>query len=571
MKVLCVLCALCGLAVSLRALDRGAFTFTRYDLNLRVEPEQHRLAVRGKVTLRNDSNAPQKDLSLQISSSLDWRSITLAGKRVQFLSQPYTSDIDHSGVLSEAIVSLPQAIPPQGTIELEIGYEGVVVLDTTRLTRIGVPEDDAKHTDWDQIGASFTAVRGLGYVVWYPVAMEAVSLTGGNEFFDALAQWKLRQSSARMDADLCVALSAPDTRPPVLWMNDSNRGQTSESEGYACSKHSFARLENLAPMFAAGEFSSLTRPEVEILYLAGRQAGAEQYANSLGKVAPFVAAWFGVPHRKCEVVDLGDSAGAPYETGAMMVTPLDAVDPEPSAIAAVHQLTHVVFPSPREWIYEGLAHFAQALYWESQAGRSAALASMGAQLKAVQNTEKSLAERNEKETAEPLIRTSLEEFYRSKAMYVWWMLRDLVGDTSLKKALANYRPDQDKEPSYMQRLIQAETHTDLEWFFDDWVYRDRGLPDFRVAAVYPRQTMRGNYMVTVTIENLGGAGAEVPVILRSKEGEERKRLEVRAKSRSSIRFEVPSLPEEAVVNDGSVPESDTNNNVLKVQPGAESR
>ena len=33
------------------SLDREAFTFTSYDLNVRVEPEQQRLGVRGKITL----------------------------------------------------------------------------------------------------------------------------------------------------------------------------------------------------------------------------------------------------------------------------------------------------------------------------------------------------------------------------------------------------------------------------------------------------------------------------------------------------------------------------------------
>ena len=114
MKFLRVLCVLCGLLVQAHAIDREAFTFTKYNLDVRIEPEQQRLAVRGKITLRNDSASPQKNLSLQISSSLDWRSIQLEGKPVQFVSQPYTSDIDHTGALSEAIVTLPREVPPKG-------------------------------------------------------------------------------------------------------------------------------------------------------------------------------------------------------------------------------------------------------------------------------------------------------------------------------------------------------------------------------------------------------------------------------------------------------------------------
>src|SRR5271166_1631344 len=115
------------LCVSCFAVDREAFSITNYDLNVRVEPEQHRLGVRGKITLRNDSTAPQKIAVLQISSSLDWRSVTVGGKSVQFLTQPYASDIDHTGSLSEAIVTLPQAVPPKGTIDLDIAYEGVIL------------------------------------------------------------------------------------------------------------------------------------------------------------------------------------------------------------------------------------------------------------------------------------------------------------------------------------------------------------------------------------------------------------------------------------------------------------
>src|SRR5882672_1629836 len=70
--MLCALCALGGSLIPAQALDRSAFTITNYDLNLRIELAQQRLAVRGKITLRNDSPAPQKNLSLQISSSLDW-------------------------------------------------------------------------------------------------------------------------------------------------------------------------------------------------------------------------------------------------------------------------------------------------------------------------------------------------------------------------------------------------------------------------------------------------------------------------------------------------------------------
>ena len=44
-----------------------------------------------------------------------------------------------------------------------------------------------------------------------------------------------------------------------------------------------------------------------------------------------------------------------------------------------------------------------------------------------------------------------------------------------------------------------------------------------------------------------------------------KRLEVRAKSEVTIRIEAASTPQEVIVNDGSVPESDMRNNVYKIE------
>jgi len=85
MKLLCVFCVLCSFASAAWALEREAFTIAKYDLEIRLEPEQQRLGARGKITLRNDSAHLQKIAALQISSSLNWRSIRVDAKPVQFV------------------------------------------------------------------------------------------------------------------------------------------------------------------------------------------------------------------------------------------------------------------------------------------------------------------------------------------------------------------------------------------------------------------------------------------------------------------------------------------------------
>jgi hypothetical protein len=572
MKFLRIFCLLCGLVASARAIDREAFSFTRYDLDVRVETEQQRLAVRGKITLQNDSATPEKTLALQISSSLDWRSIQLDGKPAQFVSQPYVSDIDHTGALSEALVSLPDAIPPKGTVELEIGYEGTVPLDATRLTRIGVPVEAARHSDWDQIGKSFTTVRGIGYVAWYPIATESANLSEGNSLTETVARWKARELQAQLK--IKISHSGEGARTALLCNAEPGGATSYEQTGQAylsSTECSFPKLGETVPLFAIGAFEGLDQPPVNISYLPGHKPAAETYALAASLVVPFVTEWFGSPkasaERRAEVVELSDPEAAPYESGSMLLTPLNG-DSKLARLTAVHQLTHMSFSSPRPWIYEGLAHFAQAVYLEQESGRQATFDFMGLHRTALAEAEKSLEQERGRNTGagEPLVSTNIEDLYRSKAMYVWWMLRDMIGDVALKKAIASYRPEADTATTYMPSLVQAQTKIDLGWLFNDWLYRDRGLPDFHVATAYAWEPSGNAHVVTVTVENLGAAAAEVPVILRMEVGQVIKRILVPGKSKAVIRIEAVSTPQEIVVNDGSVPENDMSNNEYKIEP-----
>jgi hypothetical protein len=565
----CVLWVLCASVVNALSLDREAFTITNYDLNVRLEPDQQRLGVRGKITLRNDSTRPQKTAVLQVSSSLDWRAITSGGKQLQFIAQPYTSDIDHTGVLSEAVVTLPAAVSPKATVDLEIAYEGVIALDATRLTRLGTPAADAVNTDWDQISAKFTALRGVGHVAWYPMATEAASLSEGNDLFEVVGRWKSRETGSAMRLQLTVPRD--EGEPPDVLVNATACPTAHEVHQEFLADCTYKSLGSVVPTLVIANYELIERPAVAVHFVRGHETAAATYADAAEKVAPFVSDWFGTP-RRAETADLADPNGVPFESGPLLLTPLSSTDPKLAGLVAIHQLTHAAFSSTRPWINEGVAHFAQALFLEHQTGRKAALDYMGSHRFALGAAEsdkenREIAPRSEDETTGSLINTYDEQLYRSKAMYVWWMLRDMLGDQALKKALASYRSEDDKEPSYLQRLIEAQAKQDLEWFFDDWVYRNRGLPDFKVESAFTRKTLPDGYMVTITVDNLGTAGAEVPLTVKFAGGEVTERLVVHSKSNAVIRVAVLKQAEEIVVNDGSVPERDKTNNVFKIEAG----
>ncbi len=564
MRLLCVLCVLCGYAFSAFALDREAFTITKYDLDVRLEPEQQRLGARGKITLRNDSAQPQKAVALQISSTLSWKSILTDGKAVQFVAEPYVSDIDHTGELSEAIVSLPVEIKPKDSVELEIGYEGVIPLDATRLMRVGVPEQLAKHTSWDQISSSYTAVRGAGYVAWYPITTSSADFSEGNSLFEVVERWKAREAESEFRVRLQLGRSSEEAPPAVLC---NGEGGASSVE-FGRNQVAFAicdwkRLGTVAPTFVAAGYASQSKLPVSVFSLAGHEGGAATYLNAVGPASEFVTKWFGKPTQPLAIADLSDPHAPSFESGTLLLTSLAGQDAKLAGINLVHELVHSAFWSPRPWVYEGVAHFSEAMYREEQGGREAALDLLGIHRSTFVEAEKDISAAAGTDPGQPLATTFDEIYYRSKAAYVWWMLRDIVGDAAFKAAIGKYRAADDKDPKYVEQLFSSVAKRDLGWFFDDWVYHDRGLPDLLVQSAHRWKTDKAT-MITVTLENRGAAGAEVPFTVRCQGGEVTARVEVRAKSTATTRVQLPGAPSEIVVNDGSVPESDLTNNVFKI-------
>ena len=559
--------------ISAAAIDREAFTFTNYNLQVTVDPGRPFLGVTGKVVLRNDSSTPQRIAVLQISSSLDWSSITVVGKPVQYVDQRYTSDIDHTGALSEAIVTLPREVPPKGTVELQIGYEGAVPQDATRLERVGTPKQIAAANEWDRISATFTAVRGVGYVTWYPVAMEAASLSSGREFSEALGRWKQRHLASRLMADFF----APGRLQ--IYANGASKTPVREELGalpyHLVASYTWNQFSLDVPVFVIATYRQMEKPTL-VRYLEGHQDLANRYAQ----IAPEVR-WFSSARREqFQIVELPEQSAVPFSSGPVLFTPFENLPPKELEVSLAYARSHADVRSPRLWIYEGIASAAQAFQREKQEGRGAGIALMESRRPMLVEIEKSNLAGVPADTSGPApsnAATSLtasgdELLARTKGLCVWWMLRDMLGERVLQIAILKYQPEQDTEPAYMQRLLEAEARTaapqataNLEQFFDDWVYRDRGLPDFRIDSVYARQMLGSGFLVTVTIENLGGAGAEVPVIVRAGNESETRRMWAPARQKASVRIPLRSQPLEAQVNDGSVPETDVTNNTFEVR------
>jgi hypothetical protein len=551
------------------ALDRNAFTFTKYDLEFRVNPEEQGVAARGKITLRNDSQQPQKIAVLQISSTLEWRMVEINGEDLEYITQRFQSDLDHTGAMTEAVVTLPAAVPPKGTIEIEVGYSGTIPKDARRLTRIGVPERRALASDWDRVGETYTAVRGIGHVAWYPIAAEAANLSE-NTLFSGIGDWQQREAEAQMKTRFCWITEEDHSFTVVAnGVFEGIGGGTGGGEGNrtGCSSYSFHDLAQTVPSFAIAPFEMMTRPLASFYYLEGHGGAAQEFSVATEKVAPWLEEWFGKPIGKIEIVEIPEADAATFDAGAILFTPLNTRNQREVEAAMAHQLTHATIQSRRRWMSEGLAQFTMALVRERQDGRRAALDFMREQLLPLIAAEKQNAA-NTKTTGDPaqsLINTTDEIYYRTKAMFVWWMLRDMIGDAPLQAAIKSYRPDLDKDASYFQRLLGVQSKRDLEWFFDDWVYRDKGLPEFQVVSAPSRETLNNSHVVAVTVENTGGAGAEVPVTLTADTGQKTERMVVKGRQKETTRISINGKPSGVTVNDGSVPVSGESKSQLEIK------
>jgi len=540
--------------------DRNAFTFLDWNLNLRIETQAESLSVRGKITLRNDSSQPQRLLPLQISSSLNWASIKQNGSAVPFTASKVRSDLDHSGNVREAIVSLPTPVAPGASLEIEVGYSGTISLDTTRLAQMGVPLPIRAATDYDRITPSFTCLRGVGHVLWFPVSLEPAIMGEGNRIFEETSAWAVRHWLSHMK--LAVSMDLP---PPM-----KSNAQTLLYEqvgGASREEHEWKHLGLAGPVLVAGAYeSTVARQEPGktaffVDHLPDRQNEVQDYARVIRETIPKVTGKSDFP---ISFIELPEAQDAAFDADTVFLTPLKTIDRKSLELTIAYILAHKTLWSPRPWIYAGAAHLAQVLMREQQDGRAAAIGYMQqrlAPLTIVDSGDPQGVTRNS------LVNATSEVYFRTKALYVWWMLREIVGQRALLDSLQQYDPDADKEPSYIQKLLEKNSHKDLEWFFDDWVYKDRGLPEFTTSNGYARPSLQGIFLVSATIENKGGASAEVPVIVHTDSGDVATRMRVPAHGKVAARIEVGSRPIDVTVNDGSVPEVDRSDNTTPVKIG----
>jgi hypothetical protein len=559
--------------------EREAVRFISFDMDVHIASAQQHFAARAQLTVRNDGSAAIKHIPLQISSSLNWERIRVSGKDVAFQVATLNSDVDHTGQLHEAAVLLAAPLAPGASVQLDVTYSGTIAPSAQRLIAIGTPEAAAMHSDWDEIGVPFTGLRGFGNVVWYPAASVPVILGDGARLFDEMGEHKLKLSGAAFRLRLTVefpAGNAPNIalingHPAAMAVTDGSL----EVAGVATASIENTSLETGRLGFEAPSLFVAVRIPVQatnttLWTLPDNVGTTGGWAQAATTVTPFLQGWLGQrPRSQLTILDLPDPDGAPFETGALLATGIRAATAEQLDTVMVHALARAWMQSPRAWLSEGVANFMNTVWLEKQGGRAKALETLEASRSAL-----ALAEPTSpgESAGQPLTQAISPIFYRIKATYVFWMLRDLVGDAALSAALRAYDPAADassekSEPEKRQfeKLVeQASERHDLGWFFADWVDADKGLPDLTVDSVIPLAAQQGNTLLGVNLSNTGYAGADVPVTVRTNETTATQRVHVPGRGKIVQRILILGQPSEVEVNDGTVPETEASVHETKV-------
>ncbi|MGD0892409.1 MAG: hypothetical protein ABR923_12840 [Terracidiphilus sp.] len=550
--------------------ERQAVTFTAYDMDVHLRTAEQHIAVRALVTIRNDGKSPLAHIPLEISSTLNWESIRIGGKDVAFPVATLNSDADHTGQLHEAAVTLAQPLAPGASLALDVTYSGVIAASAERLVSIGTPNNQALHSDWDQIDVPFTGLRGFGNVVWYPVSSLPIILGDGARLFDEIGRQKLHLYGSRFR--LRLAVEFPHGKAPSVALVNGHPMKLTVTESGTLDES-----QQVPGVATADSGATLLGFETPSIFLAIRTAhpgdnliawtlpedevSIDFWTAAATAVKPFLEDWLGAkPRSQLTLLDLPDAQDAPFETGALLAIPLHEAKAELLQGALVHSLTRAwVAPSngtqpPAAWLDEGVATFMGSLWTEKQLGRTQALGTLEAARPALALAEPASPGES---AGQPLSQAIAPVYYRTKAAYVLWMLRDLAGDPAVAKALQFANP---ADPGSFEKLVQEEARRtgpgkDLGWFYADWIDADKGLPDLTIDGFFPTPNAAGNWLAAVTVSNKGYAAADVPVTVRTDATSVTERLLVPARSQAVQRILIQGKPTQAQVNDGTVPES----------------
>ena len=564
--------------------ERKSLVVTALDLDVRLHTLAQQIAVRALVTVRNTGASPMLRIPLQISSSLNWDRIRVAGRDVSGAIATINSDADHTGQLHEALVPLAEPLAPGADLQFDVTYSGAIAANARRLLSVGTPEDSASHSDWDEISPSFTGLRGFGNVAWYPVVSIPVIIGDGARLFDEIGRQKLLATGTSFRLRLTAEF--PHGQAPTIAAIDGNavplkvvdsEAATSDLPGIATGDTGPTTLTFEAPSLFVATGAAHPGTHLTVYTRSEDEPAAQNWLTAATNVSSMIERWLGpTPRTQLSVVDLPDPEDVPWESGPLLAIPIRGASSDELAPILAHAMTHAWMSPNPYWLNEGTANFMGTVWDDHLHHRDQALGTLEAGRPALALAEPPSPGEG---VGQPLAHAISPVYYRTKAAYILWMLRDLVGDDALGAALracnsaaasSTITVGSDPSTKFQTALMTAAPSANLKWLFADWIDADHGLPDLTVDKVFPNAVQSGNWLVSVTISNAGYAPVQVPVTVRSATNTTTERVFIPSRGTVTPRLLVQGKPTEAQVNDGTVPETQASLHITHLDQATDS-
>jgi hypothetical protein len=504
--------------------ERSSLAITGTRLDLHLDTHTGGAEVRAQLTLRNTGTEPLQHLPLRISGALHWESARINGATTTLAQYHLPDDLDHTGIATELAVALPQPLAPGASVSLDLFYGGTLTSSEQRLLNLGAPMERAIRTDWDTVSDTFTGLRGIGNVLWYPMAGLPAMLRDGAAV--PLAVDEARTRNATTPFHLAITLQYTGTRPEAAFfcgerkllkpiVATPNDTITNAEGGVVLAEWDRPTLGPHTPSLFVAQAAPQEVASGLLRVVTDRPDTAAALGEAAMKVKPMLAEWLGAaPSRPLDVVDLPIPGAAGFTDGSLLVAPLTTAPAAALAPSMVGPLTAAWLPADvsAPWLRDGLPAFMQAVWSERTEGRTAALnglaatrirlnqASAPAQ-PATSSSSSSDEPTQQATTSAPLATCADAACTRAKAAYVFEMLRGILGDTALQQALSGWRVAQETKPqrtaasetaSLKSLLQQVAGKRDLGWFFQSWIDADHGLPELSIVTVAPRRVERYN-------------------------------------------------------------------------------
>lgn len=600
------------LAASAKISDaaRRAVRITARDLDLHLDDATGEAEMRAQITVTNAGKDALTVLPVRVSGALHWESARLVGSGPTLTLKQHhlRDDLDHTGIATELV--LPVSLAPGATVHLDLFYGGAFTANQSRLLALHAPNAVAVRTDWDTVTPTFTGLRGLGNVEWYPVTGPVATLTDGDAVPLAVEQARSQEANSSMHLRLMVQHDGP--APDAAFLLGLRQTFAPAAEGFSTAEWTVPHLGPHTPSL----FLTSAAPQAVaggLLRVVTEQADrAASMGEAAGRLQPLFEQWLGPrPARSLDVIDLPIPDAAGFSDGALLVAPLRSAEPAALAPSLVIPLANAWLPADISavWLRDGIPAFLQALWAERSIGRVAALDGLAAQANTSPPPSTSSSSSDVPAVQAPL--TPLVECKdaacaRVRSAYVLEMLRTALDDAGLQAVLSgwvaaqtNSAADATTETAAFERLAQQVAGTKkLDWFFASWVHGSGSLPQLAIAAIAPRKIERmqapadllpkkpspvagpigaepvappddpratwgggkelppeGSWLVAVEVQNSGGTDAEVPVTVRNGSLSNTLPLRVPAHGKATIRIPFEAEPDEVDVNDGTVPEA----------------